>query len=62
MSPSTFQDWQKRMGWTAAEVARRLGKSTDTISTYRLRGVTAREAKVVGLAMAALEHRLEPVS
>lgn len=60
MSPKRFKDWQERMGWTASEAAKRLGKSADTISAYRQRGVPGREATVVGLAMAALEHRLDP--
>jgi len=61
MSPKRFQDWQARMGWSAAEVSKRLGKSPDTISDYRNKGVPKAQAQVVGLAMAALEHRLEPV-
>jgi transcriptional regulator with XRE-family HTH domain len=61
MSPKRFKDWQERMGWSAAEVAKRLGKSPDTISAYRISGVPKAQALVVGLAMAALENRLEPV-
>lgn len=61
MTAKAFKDWQTRMGWSAAEVAKRLGKSPDTISAYRINGVPKAQARVVGLAMAALEHRLEPV-
>jgi len=61
MTADRFKDWQKRMGWSAAEAAKRLGKSPDTISAYRINGVPKAQAQVVGLAMAALEHRLEPV-
>jgi len=61
VSPKQFKDWQSRMGWSAAETAKRLGKSPDTISAYRINGVPKAQAIVVGLAMAALEHRLEPV-
>ena len=58
MSPKHFKDWQERMGWSAIETAKRLGKSPDTISAYRINGVPKAQAIVVGLAMAALEHRL----
>jgi transcriptional regulator with XRE-family HTH domain len=61
MPAKVFRDWQERMGWSAAEVAKRLGKSPDTISAYRISGVPKAQARVVGLAMAALEHRLEAV-
>ncbi len=61
MTPKRFKDWQERMGWSAAEAAKRLGKSPDTISAYRINGVPKAQATVVGLAMAALEHRLEAV-
>lgn len=61
MTAKTFKDWQARMGWSAAETAKRLGKSPDTISAYRISGVPKAQSLVVGLAMAALEHRLEPV-
>lgn len=61
MPAKRFKEWQERMGWSAAETAKRLGKSPDTISAYRINGVPNVQALVVGLAMAALEHRLEPV-
>ncbi len=61
MTAKTFKDWQERMGWSAIECARRLGKSADTISAYRISGVPKAQSIVVGLAMAALEHRLESV-
>lgn len=61
MTAERFKDWQKRMGWNAAECAKRLGKSPDTISAYRINGVPKAQSVVVGLAMAALEHRLESV-
>lgn len=61
MTAKQFKDWQARMGWSAAEVAKRLGKSPDTISAYRVNGVPKGQATTVGLALAALEHRLEPV-
>lgn len=60
MTANRFKDWQRRMGWSAAETAKRLGKSPDTISAYRINGVPSAQSRVVGLAMAALEHRLEP--
>lgn len=59
MTGKEFKQWQANMGWSAAETAKRLGKSPDTISNYRQRGVPRREQIVVGLAMVALEHRLE---
>lgn len=58
MNAKRFKDWQDRMGWSAAEAARRLGKSPDTISTYRVYGVPETQSVVVELAMAALEHRV----
>lgn len=61
MDAKRFKDWQKRMGWNAATTATRLGRSPDTISTYRIHGVPAQQATVVGLAMAALENGLRPV-
>lgn len=61
MDAKRFKEWQKRMGWNAAETARRLGKSPDTISAYRINGVPKVQALVVGLAMAALEYGLEAV-
>ena len=61
MSPKRFKEWQESMGWSAAETARRLGKSPDTITSYRISGVPETQSKVVGLAMAALEGRLEAV-
>lgn len=61
MTAKTFKEWQSRMGWSAAETAKRLGKSPDTISSYRIHGVPVAQSRVVGLAMAALEGRLEPI-
>ena len=61
MSPERFKEWQESMGWSAAETARRLGKSADTITSYRIYGVPEAQSKVIGLAMAALESRLEAV-
>lgn len=62
MSPKRFKEWQDRMGWSAAETAKRLGKSPDTISAYRINGVPVAQSTVVGLAMAALDAKLEPVA
>ena len=62
MKPERFKEWQGRMGWSAAECAKRLGKSPDTITAYRINGVPNAQARVVGLAMAALDAKLEPVS
>jgi len=62
MAPKRFKEWQAKMGWSAAETAKRLGKSPDTITAYRINGVPKAQALVIGLAMAALEHRLGAVS
>lgn len=62
MPAKVFRAWQERMGWSAAEVAKRLGKSPDTISAYRIHGVPKNQSVIVALAMAALESRLEPVT
>ena len=60
MTAREFKEWQKSMGWTAAEAARRLGKSPDTISAYRSKGVPLREAVVVSLACKALTAGMKP--
>jgi transcriptional regulator with XRE-family HTH domain len=60
MTGKQFKEWQVTMGWSAAEAARRLGKSPDTISKYRAKGVPQREALVVTLACKALEAGIKP--
>lgn len=65
MDAATFRAWQAHMGFNGAETARRLGKSEDTISRYRKRGVGRSESRSIGLACAAIsmglpEWRREP--
>lgn len=62
MTAKRFREWQSDMGWSATETAKRLGLSKYTIANYRSHGVPPRVARMVGLAMAALSHRLEAVS
>jgi transcriptional regulator with XRE-family HTH domain len=61
MTAKQFKEWQSRMGWSAVETAKRLGKSPDTISAYRINGVPASQSRLVGLAMAALSSRLDAI-
>jgi transcriptional regulator with XRE-family HTH domain len=61
MGPERFKEWQAKMGWSGAELAKRMGKSPDTITIYRMYGVPPGQSVTVGLALAALESRLEPV-
>lgn len=61
MDGKTFREWQEDMGWSNAEVTRRLGISKDTVTTYRNKGVPPRTALMMGLAMQALAHRLEAI-
>ena len=60
MSPDAFRAWQSHVGLSGREIAVALGKSEDTIVTYRLRGVPERESKIVRLALQALAHELPP--
>lgn len=61
MSPTNFTDWLAEMknaglARSDAECARLLGKSDDTVVTYKKRGTD----RTVALACRALLHRLEP--
>lgn len=56
MTSDEFKAWQKRMGWSSAETARRLGITTDTVSNYRNLGIPERAKTMVSLACAALEY------
>ena len=60
ITPSAAAATTPRAGTRPASLAEALGKSEDTISVYRHQGVPEREAKMVGLACAAIAHGLPP--
>lgn len=55
MRSGDFIDRQKRLGMNGRQLADALGKTTETISNYRTKGVPPRETKIVALALTALE-------
>jgi hypothetical protein len=61
MSPESFNNWlatmkDKGFAKSDADCARQLGKSDDTIVTYKRKGTDL----TVALACRALLHRMEP--
>ena len=60
MKPHDFRVWQSQVNLSGREVAEALGKSEDTISAYRTRGVPARESAVIRLACAAIAAGIAP--
>ena len=54
MTASDFQQWLRDMGISGARAAEMLGVTANTITRYRRIGAP----KVIGLACAALYHRL----
>lgn len=60
-----FRKWQAGIevegrGIRGVELARRLGKHQDTISTYRTVGIPDSEESVMRLAMAAISAGIKP--
>lgn len=60
MPPKDFKLWMVEAGLNGREAAEALGKSTDTISRYRIVGVPTTEAPIVRLACAAVLAKIEP--
>lgn len=60
MKPETFRAWQDHMGLSGVEIAKALGKSDETISVYRKKGVPKRESLLIRLALRALANALPP--
>lgn len=60
MEAKVFREWQSHLGLSAKDCSRLLGKSDDTISRYRIKGVPIGEAKIVGLACSAIAFNLKP--
>jgi transposase len=56
MTPDAFAAWLNAMNISAAEAARRLGVSPNTVTRYKKRGGD----QTLALACAALYHRMEP--
>lgn len=60
MEAKQFRLWQAELGLSGREVADAMGKTPDTITNYRTKGVPEREVTIVRLAMAAIAAKLPP--
>ncbi len=60
MKATEFKVWQGHVDMSGREVADAFGKSQDTISAYRTKGVPKREEAMVRLACAAISAKLPP--
>jgi hypothetical protein len=60
MQAKDFKLWMVEAGLNGRQAADALGKSTDTISRYRITGVPKSEAAIVRLACAAVLAKIEP--
>lgn len=58
MTAAAFRFWMERTGLNGRQAAEVLGRSRDTISSYRYVGVPERESRMVSLACAAYAHGL----
>lgn len=60
MTPEAFRAWQGHMHLSGKQIAERLGKSQNTIVTWRKHGVPVAESLLVRTALSAIAHDLPP--